>query len=370
MIPIARPSLVPDERAEALELIGTSLETGRLAEGSLVADFEERFAEFVGVPYAVATSSGTSAIQLALLGLGIGSGDEVITVPFTFFASASAVLHAGARPVFVDIRERDFTMDPDEVESRITSRTRAIQPVSLYGHPANLPALQEIADRHGLHLVEDACQAHGATIAGRPSGGWGSAGCFSLYATKNLTTAEGGVVTTSDARLADRIRRLRSHGARVRYHHEEVGYNARMTDIHAAIGLVGLSRLAERNRRRREIAARYDRELRGVRTPRTANGVTHAYHLYTLRVPERDRFMELLRSRGVDSGIYYPLPLHRQPALAELVDAGRTYPVTDRLTDEVLSIPVHPSLTDEEVTSVIEAVNATASELGGGAAPG
>jgi dTDP-4-amino-4,6-dideoxygalactose transaminase len=311
----------------------------------------------------VATSSGTNAIQLTLLALGIGSGDEVITVPFTFFASASAVLHAGARPVFVDIGERDFTMDPDEVEARITPRTRAILPVSLYGHPANLPALAEIADRHGLHLVEDACQAHGATIAGRPSGGWGSAGCFSLYATKNLTTAEGGVVTTSDERLADRVRRLRAHGARVRYHHEEVGWNARMSDIHAAIGLVQLPRLSERNARRREIAARYDRELRGVRTPRVANGVTHAYHLYTLRVPQRDRFLELLRERDVDAGIYYPLPLHRQPALAELVDAGRSYSVTDRLTEEVLSIPVHPSLSDDEVTAVIEAVNTTAAEL-------
>ena len=367
MIPIARPSLSPDERLETLELIGASLEAGQLAEGARVAAFEERFAEFIGVPHAVATSSGTNAIQLALLGLGIGAGDEVITVPFTFFASASAVLHAGARPVFVDIHERDFTIDPDEVEARITPRTRAILPVSLYGHPANLPALQEIAERHDIHLIEDACQAHGATIAGRPSGGWGSAGCFSLYATKNLTTAEGGVVTTSDVRLADRIRRLRSHGARVRYHHEEVGYNARMTDIHAAIGLVQLARLAERNRRRRDIAARYDRELRGVRTPRVASGVTHAYHLYTLRVQRRDRFMELLGSRGIGSGVYYPLPLHRQPALAELVDAGRSYPVTDQLTEEVLSIPVHPSLTDEEVTSVIEAVNATAADLGGGA---
>ncbi len=369
MIPLARPTLSPEERAEALALIGASLESGKLAEGAIVAEFEQRFAEFIGVPHAVATSSGTNAIQLTLLGLGIGSGDEVITVPFTFFASASAVLHAGARPVFVDIRERDFTMDPDEVEARITPRTRAIMPVSLYGHPASLPDLQEIADRHGIHLVEDSCQAHGASIAGRPCGGWGSAGCFSLYATKNLTTAEGGVVTTSDAQLADHIRRLRSHGARVRYHHEEVGYNARMTDIHAAIGLVQLPRLAERNRRRQEIAARYDRELRGVRTPRVGAGATHVYHLYTLRVPQRDRFMELLRERGVDSGVYYPLPLHRQPALAELVDADRSYPVTDQLTDEVLSIPVHPAVTDEEVTTVIEAVNATAEQLGAGASP-
>jgi perosamine synthetase len=364
MIPIARPSLSPDERSEALEMIDASLESGLLAEGERVAELEARFAEFIGVPHAIATSSGTNAIQLSLLALGIGSGDEVITVPFTFFASASAVLHAGARPVFVDIRERDFTMDPDEVEARITPRTRAILPVSLYGHPADMPALAEIADRHGLHLVEDACQAHGASIDGRGSGSFGAAGCFSLYATKNLTSAEGGMVTTADPHLADRIRSLRSHGARVRYHHEEVGYNARMTDIHAAIALVGLRRLADRNRRRREIAARYDRELRGVRTPGVGAGIVHAYHLYTLRVPRRDEFMAALAARGVASGVYYPLPLHRQPALAELAGADQAYPVSEELTAEVLSIPVHPGLSDEEVGAVVEAVNATAAELG------
>ena len=359
MIPIARPQMGEDEKQRVWE----AMASGTLAQGPRVAEFEERFAAMIGVPHAVATSSGTTALHLALLGYGIGPGDEVITVPFTFIASANSVLYTGARPVLVDVREDDFSMDPSLVEEAVTPRTKAIMPVSLYGQPADLPALAEIAERHGLALVEDAAQAHGAAIGDRRSGSWG-AGTFSFYPTKNMTTGEGGMVTTADGDLASRMRLLREHGMKVRYHHEVLGYNFRMTDLAAAIGLAQLPRLAGFNERRRAIAARYDAELRGVITPAVRPGVTHVYHQYTIRVAGRDAFAERLAERGVGSAIYYPIPVHRQKPFEALGYDEQRFPVTERLTVQVLSIPVHPSLTDDEVATVIGAVNETAAELG------
>jgi dTDP-4-amino-4,6-dideoxygalactose transaminase len=359
VIPIARPQMGEDEKSRVWE----AMASGSLAQGPRVLEFEERFAAFIGSGHAVATSSGTTALHLALLGYGIGPGDEVITVPFTFIASANSILYTGARPAFVDIGEHDFTMDAAQVEAAITPRTRAIMPVSLYGQPADMPAITEIAERHGLAVVEDACQAHGAAIGDRKSGTWG-AGTFSFYPTKNMTTGEGGMLTTHDAELADRVRLLREHGMKVRYHHDVVGYNFRMTDIAAAIGLAQLPKLAAFNDRRRAIAARYDVELRGVAIPVVPPDVTHVYHQYTIRVNRRDEFAERLKERGVGSAIYYPIPVHRQKPFVALGYGGESYPVTDRLTEEVLSIPVHPSLSDDEVAQVIGAVNATAEELG------
>ena len=359
MIPIARPQMGEEEKQRVWE----AMASGLLAQGPRVRELEERVADFIGAGHAVATSSGTTALHLALLGHGIGPGDEVITVPFTFIASANSVLYTGARPVFVDIDERDFSIDPALIEAAVTERTKAIMPVSLYGQPADMEAVSQIAQRHGLALVEDAAQAHGAAIGEKKSGTWGI-GAFSFYPTKNMTTGEGGMLTTDDAELADRVRLLREHGMKVRYHHDVVGYNFRMTDIAAAIGLAQLPKLSGYNDRRRAIAARYDAELRGVITPYVRPGVTHVYHQYTLRVNERDAFAERLKERGVGCGIYYPIPVHRQKPFIELGYGQDALPVTDRLTAEVLSIPVHPSLTDDEVATVIEAVNATARELG------
>ena len=359
MIPIARPRMGEEEKSGVWD----AMDSGSLAQGPRVRMFEERFADYIGVAHAVATSSGTTALHLALLGYGIGEGDEVITVPFTFIASANSILYTGARPVFVDIDEDDFTLDVRQVEAAITPRTRAIMPVSLYGQPARMDSVAELAALHGLVVVEDSCQAHGAAIDGVRSGTWG-AGTFSFYPTKNMTTGEGGMLTTDDEELADRVRLLREHGMRVRYHHEVVGYNFRMTDIAASIGLAQLPKLDGFNDRRRAIAARYDAELRGVLTPTVRPGVTHVYHQYTIRVRERDAFAERLGELGVGSAIYYPIPVHRQRPFIELGYDAHAYPVTDRLTAEVLSIPVHPSLSDEEVTTVIAAVNATAAELG------
>jgi dTDP-4-amino-4,6-dideoxygalactose transaminase len=359
VIPIARPQMGEDEKSRVWE----AMASGSLAQGPRVREFEEQFADFVGAAHAVATSSGTTALHLALLGYDIGPGDEVITVPFTFIASANSILYTGARPVFVDIDEETFTIDPQLIEGAISPRTKAIMPVSLYGLPAPMIAITEIAERHGLAVIEDACQAHGAAIADRRSGTWG-AGTFSFYPTKNMTTGEGGMLTTNVGALADRVRLLREHGMKVRYHHDVVGYNFRMTDIAAAIGLAQLPKLAAFNDRRRAIAARYDRELRGVTTPTVPAGVTHVYHQYTLRVNRRDEFAERLKERGVGSAIYYPIPVHRQKPFVALGYGDEVYPVTDRLTEEVLSIPVHPSLSDDEAAQVIEAVNATADELG------
>jgi perosamine synthetase len=359
VIPIARPQMGEEEKQAVWE----AMASGSLAQGPRVRELEEQFAAFVGAGHAVATSSGTTALHLALLGYGIAPGDEVITVPFTFIASANSVVYTGARPVFVDVAERDFCIDPELIEAAVTGRTKAIMPVSLYGQPADMEAVTAIADRHGLAVVEDAAQAHGAAIGDRRSGTWG-AGAFSFYPTKNMTTGEGGMITTDDGELAERVRLLREHGMKVRYHHEVLGYNFRMTDIAAAIGLAQLPKLPANNERRRAIAARYDAELHGVVTPGVRPGVTHVYHQYTLRVVERDAFAERLKERGVGCAIYYPIPVHRQKPFLALGYGREELPVTDLLTGQVLSIPVHPSLTDDEVTTVIEAVNATASELG------
>jgi perosamine synthetase len=359
VIPMARPQMGEEEKQGVWE----AMASGSLAQGPRVREFEERFAAVIGAGHAVATSSGTTALHLALLGYGVGPGDEVVTVPFTFIASANSILYTGARPVFVDIDERDFAMDVGLIEAAITSRTKAIMPVSLYGQPANLPAIAKIAERHGLVVVEDACQAHGASVDGRRSGTWG-AGTFSFYPTKNMTTGEGGMLTTNDGELAERVRLLREHGMKVRYHHDIVGYNFRMTDIAAAIGLAQLPKLAAANDRRRAIAARYDAELSGVITPSVRPGAIHVYHQYTIRVHERDAFAEKLKLRGVGSAIYYPIPVHRQKPFLALGYGDEHLPVTERLTEQVLSIPVHPSLSDDEVATVIGAVNATAAELG------
>ena len=359
MIPIARPQMGEDEKRRVWE----AMDSGSLAQGPRVRELEEQFAAFIGVEHAVATSSGTTALHLALLGYDIGAGDEVITVPFTFIASANSIVYTGARPVFVDIDERDFTMDVDRIEAAITPRTKALMPVSLYGQPAAMDAIAEIAERRGLAVVEDAAQAHGAAIGNRKSGSWG-AGTFSFYPTKNMTTGEGGMITTDDGDLAERVRLLREHGMKVRYHHEVVGYNFRMTDIAAAIGLAQLPKLPGYNDRRRAIAARYDAELQGVITPFVRPGVTHVYHQYTIRVSDRDAFAERLRERGVGSAIYYPIPVHRQKPFVALGLGDGSFPVTDRLTEQVLSITVHPALSDDEVSTVIGAVNQTAAEVG------
>ena len=355
MIPAARPEIGAAE-AEAVNRV---LASGMLAQGPEVAAFEEEFSrEAVAGRHCVAVNSGTSAQHLAVSALGIGPGDEVIVPSFTFAATANSVAFTGATPVFVDIDLDTFNIDPSAVEAAITTRTRAIMPVHLYGHPANLTTLSEVADRHTLHLIEDAAQAHLATWEERPVGTWGLAGTFSFYPTKNMTSGEGGMVSTSDAALDRRLRLLRNQGQERRYENEIVGLNNRMTDIHAAIGRVQLAALRERTTRRQANAAYLDEHLEGVVTPFVDPRATHVYHQYTIRVVghDRDRFAEELVKRGVGSGVYYPTPVHRLPAYDQTVGL----PQTELAAQQVLSLPVYPSLTDAEREQVVGAVNAIA----------
>jgi perosamine synthetase len=353
MIPIAKPLLGGEEEAAVLEV----LRSGQIAQGARVQQFEEQFAAEIGARIAVASSSGTASLHLSLLALGIGPGDEVITSPFTFIASANAALYVGATPVFADIDSRTYNIDPAAVEAKITPRTKAILPVHLYGNPADMPALCAIADRHGLHMIEDAAQAASAAIHGKPVGTFGL-GNFSLYPTKNITSVEGGMLTTDDEELAERVRRLRSHGQSERYRHEILGYNLRMTDIHAAIGIAQLHRLAEFTRKRQANAHYLDQGLSDVlEIPYTAPGYTHVYHQYTVRISDgrRDAVAAVLRERGVGTGVHYPLCVHQQPLYRERGYRDRL-PEAERAANEVLCLPVYPGLTEQDLETIVREV--------------
>jgi len=362
MIPISRPDIGPAEEAAVLDV----LRSGMLAMGRRTQEFEEAWATYCGVRHAIFMANGTLAQEAVLHGLGIGPGDEVVTVAFSFNATVSVILRTGARPVFVDIRAGDFCMDPAQVEAAITPRTRAIMPVHLYGLMADMDPLVEIAARHGLPIVEDAAQAHGATYRGRRAGQFGPA-MFSLYATKNLMTGEGGLVTTDDDDLADRLRLFRNHGMRVRYQHEALGTNFKPTDLAAALGLAQLARLDERTAQRRRNAARLTEGLEGYLTPRVPQGREHVWHQFTMRFPgERQAVIDGLTERGIGTLIYYPVPIHRQPYLEAYVPGASRLdlPVTDALSAEVLSIPVRPNLTEAELEAVIAAVREVATPVG------
>jgi perosamine synthetase len=355
MIPVAKPILGPEEEDAVIAV----LRSGQLAQGAKVAELEAGFAEVVGVAHAVATSSGTASLHLSLLALGIGPGDEVVTSPFTFVASANAALYVGARPAFADIDPRTFNLDPAAVAAKITSRTRAILPVHLYGNPAEMPALTAIAERHGLLMVEDAAQAHGATIDGRQVGTFG-VGNFSLYPTKNITSAEGGLLTTNDPALAERVRRLRNHGQTDRYRHEILGYNLRMTDLHAAVGVAQLRHLEEFTRKRQANARYLSEGLAGVvETPYVLPGYSHVYHQYTIRIPggRRDAVAAALRERGVGTAVHYPTPVHEQPLYRELGYRERL-PEAERAAREVLCLPVHPALSEADLETIVREVRA------------
>ncbi|MGH8903257.1 MAG: DegT/DnrJ/EryC1/StrS family aminotransferase [Egibacteraceae bacterium] len=349
MIPLVRPLLGQEERAAVARVLAS----GRIAHGPEVAAFEEQFSAFVGSRRCVAVNSGTAALHLGLLAAGIGPGDQVIVPSFSFAASANAVRLCGATVVFADIEPDHFCLDPAAVEAAVTPATAAIMPVHLYGHPADMVALTAIAARHGLLVVEDAAQAHGARLHGQPVGTLGDVAAFSFYATKNMTTGEGGMITTRNEHIARTARLLRNQGMSRPYHHETVGFNARMTDLAAAIGRVQLGRLPDWNDARRANAKRYDAGLRGVVTPPVADRVEHAYHQYTIRSSDRDALRTALDRQGVGCGVYYPVPIHRQPSFAVSADL----PETDRAAAEVLSLPIRPDLTQVEVETVIEAVN-------------
>jgi dTDP-4-amino-4,6-dideoxygalactose transaminase len=365
MIPIARPDLGSEEIAAVTEVLGS----GMIAQGRKVAELESQWAEFVGVRHAVAMSNGTVALMSIFAGLGLGPGDEVITVSHTFAATANAILFTGATPVFVDIEPDTYLIDAKRIEAAITPRTRAICPVHLFGLVADMDMVRAIADRHGLAVVEDACQAHGATFRGRMAGSFGH-GAFSLYATKNMTTAEGGFITTNDDTLADWLRLYRNQGMRARYQFEMLGYNFRMTDLAAAIGLAQLAKLPRNTARRQAIAGRYDEAFGElpIGLPITPDGRTHVFHQYTLDVGgARDAIVEDLRAAGVGADIYYPIPVHRQSYIMER-GLHADLPVTDAAAARTLALPMFPGLTDAEQGQVIDAVRgAVERHLGPGA---
>ncbi|WP_420113862.1 DegT/DnrJ/EryC1/StrS family aminotransferase [Pseudactinotalea sp.] len=358
MIPPAKPIIGDDERAA----VDRVMRSGMIAQGSEVAAFETEFAEqLVAGRTCVAVNSGTSGLHLGLLAAGIGPGDEVIVPSFTFAATGNAVALTGATPVFADIDPVTFCLDPASVAASVSERTTAVMPVHLYGHPADMAGLGEVAAQHGLRIFEDAAQAHGATLAGRPVGSFGDFGMFSLYPTKNMTSGEGGMVACATEEIARAVRLLRNQGMEKQYANELVGFNARMTDIHAAIGRVQLGKVGGWTTDRQRNAAFLDSHLEGVVVPAVLEGATHVYHQYTIRVPaDRDGFVAALRAEhGVGSGVYYPIPNHRLDSLAPYAP-GLDLPETERAAREVVSLPVHPSLTQEDLERIVAGVNTLA----------
>lgn len=360
-IPLSAVVLPPEAEALVLEV----LRSGMLAQGSKVAALEAAFAAVTGVPHVVAVSSGTTALVAALQALGLQPGDEVITTPFSFVATLNAILEAGATARFADVRE-DFTLDPEAAEALVTERTRAVMPVHLYGLPADLGGFTAMAERHSLTVVEDAAQAHGARFGDRAVGSFGI-GCFSLYGTKNITSGEGGLVTTSDDAVADRLRLLRNQGMRERYRYEIPGHNYRLSDLQAAVALPQVARLAEITARRAANAHRLTAGLAGLPglvVPTVPPGRTHVWHQYTVRVTGaapvgRDTFAQRLTEAGVGNGIYYPKLLHHHPCYAGHPRVGTdSTPVAARMATEVVSLPVHPALAGDDLDRVVEVVRA------------
>ena len=361
MIPLLDLSAQYRQIGAALEsaVIGV-LRSGHYVLGEEVASFERDFAAYCGARHAVAVNTGTSALHLALLAAGIGRGDEVITTPFTFVATVAAILYAGARPVLVDIDPETMTLDPALVEAAISPATRAIIPVHLYGQMADMDPLLALADRYGLAVIEDACQAHGADYHGRRAGSLGVAGCFSFYPGKNLgACGEGGMLVTNSERLATTARRLRDWGQQERYHHTAKGFNYRMDAIQGAVLGVKLKHLESWTEQRRAHAARYTRLLGGInsiRLPVEAPGRRHVYHIYAVRSPDRGRLQEALAVEGIQTGLHYPIPVHLQRAYADLGYRRGDFPIAERAAGEVLSLPIYPELSPAQIEAVVDAV--------------
>jgi dTDP-4-amino-4,6-dideoxygalactose transaminase len=336
------------------------IESCAFAGGPFVAAFEQDFATYCNVPHALGVGSGTEALWLSLLACGVGPGDEVITVPSTFMATAEAITYCGARPVFVDVDERTYTMNPEALQSALTTRTKAIIPVHLFGQPADMDPIVEFARERGLCVIEDACQAHGAEYKGRRVGTLGDMACFSFYPGKNLgALGEAGAVVTRSTEFQEKIRILRDHGQVRKYFHSVVGWNCRMDGIHGAVLRTKLRRLEAGNQRRVAHAAYYDAALSGVEgivIPARGSGVRHVYHVYAIRVSYRDEVMKLLADHGIATGIHYPVPVHLQQAYRSLGYERGAFPIAERCADEFVSLPMYPELTETQLETVIQGV--------------
>jgi len=359
MIPIAKPHIKDEE----INAVINVLKSGILIQGPKVREFEERFGEYIGTEYGIATNSGTSALHTALLASGIGTGDEVITTPFSFIASSNSILYTGAKPVFADINEHDFNINPEMIEEKITHKTKAVLIVHLYGQSCDMGKIMQIAEKHNLILLEDSCQAHGAEYYNKKVGSFGT-GCFSFYPTKNMITGEGGMITTNDRKVADKARMIRDHGSNKQYYHEIIGYNYRMTDIAAAIGLEQLKKLDKLNQKRIENADYLTEKLnhiKGIITPKTLPNRKHIFHQYTIRVTRdfslsRDDFVEKLGENEIGVRVYYPLPIHKQELYKNL-GYNDNLPVAEKIVNEVVSLPVHPGIEKHDIDKIAETIN-------------
>ncbi len=359
-------------RDEIARGIAAVIDDSAFAGGKYVAEFETDFARYCGTRFAIGVGNGTESLWLCLLALGIKPGDEVITVAATFIATAEAISHAGAVPVFVDVDERTSLMDPELLAAAITPRTKAIIPVHLYGQVADMDPILRIARAHGIPVIEDAAQAHGATYRGRQAGSLGRAGSFSFYPGKNLgAMGEAGAITTDDADLADRLRVLRDHGQRTKYNHFEIGWNSRMDGMQAAVLRIKLRRLTEGNSRRRAHSEHYRNLLAGtpgIVLPEIRGTGESSHHLFVVRVRERDRVIAEMAKRGIGCGIHYPIPVHRQPAYAAHAVSRASLPITERWAEEVVSLPMYPELQESQVAAAAQALKSVVAELSPAAA--
>ena len=357
-IPIAKPILGKEEEEAVREVF----ESGILVQGKKVRQFEREFARYIGAKYAVAVANGTMALDTALKALKLGPGDEVVTPAFSFIASSNCILYQGARPVFADINQRTFNIDPSSVANKVNAKTKAIIPVHLFGHPADMDALRETAEDHEIALVEDAAQAHGAEYKGEKLGGLGDIGCFSFYATKNMTTGEGGMITTNNGELARRARLLRDHGQTEKYHHLILGYNYRMTELSAAVGLVQLKKLDELNEKRIKNAKMLNEgieKIRGLTPPYVEEYAKHVFYQYVVKVEEdypleRNELADHLEKMGIGVAVHYPTPIYRQPLYHELGYDKMICPMAEESCKRVLSLPVHPSVDEEDIQYILD----------------
>lgn len=348
----AQYSLIKDEIESAVLDV---LRSGRYILGPKVKEFEAAVADYCGVKHAVSVANGTDALVLSLDAIGIGPGDEVITSPFTFFATAESISRLGARPVFVDIDSQTYNLDAGQIEAKITVRTKAIMPVHIFGQPADMDTINDIAQRHNIKVIEDACQAIGAEYRGRKVGSLGLVACFSFFPSKNLGAAgDGGVVVTNDKELADKIRLLRQHGSNKKYHHSLIGYNSRLDELQAAILLVKLKHVDSWNNARRQKARYYDELFTGTKitTPNSPEHVKHVYHLYIVRVPNREKVETVLRENGIGHGVYYPVPLHLQEAYRDLGYVEGDLPVSEAASKQTIAIPLYPELEVKDMEKI------------------
>ncbi len=363
MIPIAKPSISEEE----IKAVSDVLNSGIIAQGPKVKEFEEQFAKFIGTKHAVAVNSGTAALHCALYAAGIKPGDEVITTPFTFVATANSILMQGAIPIFADIEGETFSIDPNKIESKINKKTKAILPVDLYGYPYDYEKIKKFADKHNLKIIEDACQAVGADYKGIKCGALGDIGTFSFYATKNMTTCEGGMLTTDSEKFAELAKQFRHHGQseKTKYEYFDLGYNYRMSDVNAAIGLIQLKKINEWNKKRinnAEYLSKGLSKIKGIKIPIIKDSCTHVFHQYTIKIEDnfrlsRDELITHLTKNGIGCVVYYPIPLHFFNHLKKFGYKQGDFPVAEKLSKQILSLPVHPQLTKDDLDLIIKTIS-------------